>query len=129
MDSHLINHLIMSNQVQFAVNVTGPWLEPLPTSRPILVRSLLVPPMIENTLATFNANANLSLVDPLAAGDNDDDDEDIHPEVVTCHALVIHPKLRLLFLQPKSPKKGTASGSSDLAGSPCSFLRQAGSSS
>jgi len=66
------------------------------------------PPTIADALAVFAGDANLNLVDLLAAEgndkDEDDDDAAVTLEVVARRTLVIHPKLGLLFVQPKSPK-------------------------
>jgi len=59
-------------------------------------------PMNADTIAALDANEDLLLVDPLAA---DYDDKDANPEIVACRALVIHPKIGLLFVQPKAPHR------------------------
>ena len=59
-------------------------------------------PTMADAIAALDANADLRLVDPLAADANN---ADANPEITARRALVIHPKLGLLFLQPIAPHK------------------------
>ena len=59
-------------------------------------------PTVETIIGALDADSDLRLVNPLAADPNN---QDANPEVVARRALVIHPKLGLLFLQPQAPHK------------------------
>jgi len=57
---------------------------------------------VEDIVAALDADPAKLLMDPLAA---DPDNDEVNPEIVARRALVIHPKIGLLFLQPLPPSE------------------------